>query len=153
MLSAKTIQSLINLLLNLAENERQIEVLRQILCEQETFEPYAAFKRIDRSCKNSITVQDISKFLSDNKISRDTTEIAAFLRRYDTDFDNRLVYTEFIQIVLPITNRELRAIATQRPNYLVSSNQCLPYETEHALTKVIDRYNNTTFLIRYKLTT
>ncbi len=47
MLSYETKLKLAEFLSVFAEQEQQIETVRQLLCEQPTFEPYAAFRRID----------------------------------------------------------------------------------------------------------
>ncbi len=49
MLSASSQAKFCELLLRISEEEREIEVIRQVLCEQSEFEPYAAFIRIDRN--------------------------------------------------------------------------------------------------------
>ena len=45
------------------EAEREIEVQRNILGRLQMFEPYAAFKRINRQNTKRIDMQDIAKFL------------------------------------------------------------------------------------------
>lgn len=134
-------QKFIQLLLDVADGERQIEILRQVLCEQEDFEPYAAFKRIDRSFSGLIGTSEITLFLADNEVFRSEDECYAFVRRYDIDRDNRLNYTEFLHAVLPVNNSGLRTTVTQRPNYEVKASDFLSYQVEYALTKMIDKYS------------
>lgn len=140
MQNTETRQKLVNLLLDIAEGERQIEVLRQILCELKEFEPYAAFQRIDRSRKNSLTVTDILKFLSDNHTPHTEEYCSIFLRHYDIDSDNRLDYSEFLKVVLPADNPPLRALVTQKETYKVSEGESLKHEVEFALVNLIDKY-------------
>ena len=45
------------------EAEREIEVQRQLLGRLLLFEPYAAFKRINRQNNNKIDLQDLTSFL------------------------------------------------------------------------------------------
>lgn len=134
-------KKLTTLLLKISEGERQIEILRQALCEQDSFEPYASFKRLEHSFKGSLSVSDILKFLSENKVTHIEEFCSAFVKRYDSDLDDKLRYTEFLNVVLPANNPALRALATQRANYGVGKDQSLPYQVEYALTKVLDRYN------------
>jgi len=127
------------LLLKINEGERQIEILRQALCEQDLFEPYAAFKRLEHYSKGSLNISDILKFLSESKITHIEEFCAAFIQRYDLDGDCKLKYSEFLNAVLPANNPVLRAAATQRANYGVGQDKTLPYQVEYALTRVFDR--------------
>ncbi len=63
MLSPTTESRLAALIGTVAENERQVEVRRQLLAEQPLFAPYAAFKRIDRLHSGYIMAYDIKDFL------------------------------------------------------------------------------------------
>jgi Ca2+-binding protein (EF-Hand superfamily) len=139
MLSYETKNRIADFLLSMSDGERQVEVLRQVLCEQKDFEPYAAFKRIDRDRKGYIDAMDVAKFLSDNGIYHTEMHCGAFIRRYDLDKDEKLTYHEFLHAVLSRDNSELRSAAVQRPNYTVGPNETLPYEVEYALSKVIDK--------------
>ena len=142
MLTYLTRNKLVNFFLVLNEGERQIEIIRQILNEQEEFEPYAAFKRIDRLDNGVITASDVMKFLADNKVHHTERNCHLFIQRYDNDGDGALGYKEFLQSVLTMENAVLRAITTQRPNYEVAPDQYLTDDIEYALTKVIDREIN-----------
>jgi len=139
MQSLLTSQLLTDLLLKISEGEREIEILRQILCEQDDFEPYAAFKRIDRSSTGFLSASDFLHFLSENEIFHLEQHASTFVKRYDIDDDSRLKYSEFLSIVLPANNPTLRAKVAQRPSYRVKQDQTLPYQAEFPLTKVIDK--------------
>lgn len=138
MLTYLTRNKLAAFLLAVNEGERQIEIIRQILCEQEDFEPYAAFKRIDRYKKGVLNAVDIKSFLEDNKINFSEHDCDIFVQRYDIDGDGQLAYSEFLQGVLTLDNTVLRTITTQRKNYDVG-NGYLPYDVEYALSKVITK--------------
>ena len=81
--------------LAIARNEKKIEVIRQLLAENEDFEPYAVFKRIDRENKQFITAEDIIKFLSDNNCPNSIEQcITNFIQKYDLDNDSKLNFQE-----------------------------------------------------------
>ena len=63
MLGYQTELKLANLFKSIADGEKQIEVTRQVLAEQNQFEPYTAFKRIDRLSHGDLSVYDIHRFL------------------------------------------------------------------------------------------
>lgn len=94
MLSFASRQNLRDLLIEIGQEEKQLEVLRQILCEQYDFEPYAAFRRIDRSRKGYITAIDVLEFLLSNDHRFNEIECNYYIRHYDRDGDGRLVYLE-----------------------------------------------------------
>lgn len=94
MLSFESRQMLRELLLEIAVHEQQIEILRQALAEIPDFEPYAAFRRIDRSRRGSVTAADIHEFLKQNGIKNTEEECELFINHYDRDNDGRLQFTE-----------------------------------------------------------
>ena len=95
MFSSTTTKFVCDFLLTLARSEKKIELLREKLCEIEDFEPYASFRRIDRTCKNYIDEEDVKLFLQENEIFFDEDTIKnSFLQHYDYDSDGKLCYAE-----------------------------------------------------------
>lgn len=62
-LSADTEFKLAKLIRAVADHERDVELLRQMLAELRHFEPYAAFLRLDSDKKEYVTGKDIREFL------------------------------------------------------------------------------------------
>ena len=59
------------------------------------FEPYAAFKRIDRDDTGYITSKKISQYLKENGYREITKDDAIYMIRYfDQDNDHKLTYHE-----------------------------------------------------------
>lgn len=56
---------------------------------------------------------------------------------FDSTFEGRLHYTDFLQVVLPCDNQMLRAMATQRQTYEIAADELLPYDVERLLTRLI----------------
>ena len=52
-------KKLAKLLIHIGETEMNIESARQTLCKAPSFEPYAAFQRIDRAGKGYISSKDL----------------------------------------------------------------------------------------------
>lgn len=95
MFSPTTIKLVSDFLLTVARTEKKIELLREKLCENEDFEPYASFRRIDRDCKNFLTEDDLKAFLQDNQIFYDEETVrTTFIQHYDYDSDGKLCYAE-----------------------------------------------------------
>ena len=94
MLSIPTKRLLCELLIEIGDEEQNLEVLRQILCEQINFEPYVAFKRIDFKRKSYINSIDIKEFLSINGINQSEKSCQYYISHYDTNKDGKLIYPE-----------------------------------------------------------
>jgi Ca2+-binding EF-hand superfamily protein len=139
MFSFNSAQRLRDTLSEIGKQEKQLEVLRQILCEQPEFEPYAAFRRIDRMRRGFITNIDIMEFLAQNNFKHAESECNYFIEHYDRDRDGHLIYAEFLPSMLPLDNPELRTIATQRKVYDVAYDEYLVYDVEYALARLISR--------------
>ncbi len=82
MLSVPTRTLFCDLLLAIGQKEKQLEIVRQVLCEQKDFEPYAAFKRIDRLNQGYLTAEDVKKFLNDNDVETELNQIQHYIRHY-----------------------------------------------------------------------
>jgi Ca2+-binding EF-hand superfamily protein len=84
-----------DLFLCLAQEELAIEKLRQMLATIRDFEPYAAFKRIDRDNTGFITTKKLSQFVRENGFREFTKEDFVFMIRYfDQDNDMKLNFHE-----------------------------------------------------------
>jgi Ca2+-binding EF-hand superfamily protein len=69
--------------------------LRQVLASLKEFEPYAAFKRIDREDHGYITAKKICKYLRENGYREvESEELTYLIRYFDQDEDLRLSYHE-----------------------------------------------------------
>jgi hypothetical protein len=69
-LSMTTKKRLARLVMCIGEQECAIELARQNLCNCPTFEPYTAFKRIDRNGNGYLTVYDILEFARENRMAK-----------------------------------------------------------------------------------
>lgn len=86
-----------DLILDLGRKEKKLEVIRQVLCEIPDFEPYSAFRRLDKLRKNFIDEADIQAFLQDNRIDFTPLFIKdSLMQHYDLDGDGKLIYAEYV---------------------------------------------------------
>src|SRR4051794_36183605 len=84
-----------SLLIDISNQEKQIEVLRQVLAEQADFEPYAAFRRIDRQRKGFVTNVDLWEFIQEHEYPFSKEDCYSFINRYDLDEDGKMSYQEY----------------------------------------------------------
>jgi hypothetical protein len=84
------------LFLELARNEKKLEVIRQILCELEDFEPYSIFMRLKDENSNLLNGYDISLFLAD-QFQKTEEELInkTLVYHYDFENDGSLCYAEY----------------------------------------------------------
>jgi len=114
MLSLELQSRLAHLLLQVADLERQVEITRQVLCELIDFEPYSAFRTIDRFSTGALTSRDIEEFLLSQGIPCSAFESSSLVKQYDSNSDGRLSLPEFHNLVLPAANAARRDIVLTR---------------------------------------
>jgi Ca2+-binding EF-hand superfamily protein len=90
-----------------------MERLRQMLASIKDFEPYSAFRRIDREHSGFLTGKKLCQFVRENGFREFQKEDFSFLIKYfDQDGDQKLDYHDFLQILLPCDDAFLRAQST-----------------------------------------
>ena len=123
--------------MQIASEERKIELKRQFLADQQDFEPYLAFTRILRNKPNGIDSVGLDSFFSENMISCTQAKARDLISHYDYDEDEVLSYKEFMDIVLPREHPDLRAFVTQKDCTDIHDKDSLSRETEAALADVL----------------
>ena len=73
----------------------------------------------------------------DNGIKTTVKKCGYVLAYYDRDGDHKLIFKEFLPLVLPLDNPALHAQATQKATYEVGHNERLPSGVEYALAKLL----------------
>ena len=101
------------LLLCIARREQETEILRIFLCSNKVFEPYQSFQRLDRDEEGFITPLNILNYLRENGITcYNEADCYYLVKFYDSDEDGKLIYPEYLQMILSCTNAKLRADTT-----------------------------------------
>lgn len=85
-------------------------------------------------------MKDIYKFIKDSGFTNfDENNVFHFLKYFDSTFERRLYFSDFLQIILPCDDVNLRAEVTQRKTYEVKKFQNLPFDIEKLLAKLIHK--------------
>jgi hypothetical protein len=80
-----------------AEQEIAIEKIRQILAAMRDFEPYTAFKRIDRNNEGFIDAQALTHFQRENGFRElEPQDFKTLINYFDLDQDKCLNYHDFL---------------------------------------------------------
>ena len=138
MLSIETEDRLAAIIKEVADSENHIEVNRLMLAEQTEFEPYSAFKRLDKFDNGFISHGDIVAFYRDNAVFCADSEAYYILRYWDTNHDGRLSFNDFCHMILPHTSEVLRSMSRNRQPTMLSLDGKLPFYTEKALAKLLN---------------
>jgi Ca2+-binding EF-hand superfamily protein len=135
--------------LSLAEWDRHIEVIRQVMNSLDQFEPYAAFLRITKGKSNCLRASDICNFLIENGNTMDVSHAGMIIRLFDRSLQGRLDFGDFLRMVLTRDNPEMRFQSALRPNYdVVGQENVLAAEIEYALSRFFKKA--TDFLLRLR---
>jgi len=108
-----------NLLIGIAEGERDLEGARAALCRCYNFVPADAFSRLNRDQSHGIDIIEVLNFLKDNNVTDiDEAEVAHLVNYYDTlekDRNQILTIDEWNSIVLLCEDNTLREQVLARP--------------------------------------
>ena len=139
MLSIHTERIFRDVLVEIFEGEICSENLRQQLCGgNPEFSPYSAFMRIDRTAEENINGGNILQFLRDNNVFAFTqADCQRLINYYDSERSGFLNYQDFLQVVLPCEDVNLRTATCNRQFFRVSTHETLPIQMEIALLNVV----------------
>lgn len=103
--------------------ERELESAKIELALKPDFNLLDAFKIFDSRGTGNISVQDVITTLRDNLNFSDFTHDDVYLlfRRHDNNNDGKLNFTEFSNVLLPVS-KEYSALLTDRPDFYMSRN-------------------------------
>ena len=133
MLSIETEARVAKILLALSEGEQNIEIHRQGLFEDNNFDPFKLFRRLDNESKNRIDAIDISAFLKSKGIYCTEIEAQFLILFYDEDGDGLLSYCEFLSMLQPIHN-------SKSTKHITSNHSDIPsYNEEYSLSKFLEK--------------
>ena len=112
-----TQQQLSVLLLNLAEAERRLEVLRIVLAQLPDFSPFSLFQQLDLHRCGSISASELLEFLISHRCSPREEDVSRFIKSLDSDSDGRVTFADLMTALLPRTDESLRRYVLGKPNY------------------------------------
>ena len=139
MLSKTTISIFCNLLKNLAEKEKLVEINRQVLCQNLNFDAYQVFSYLDLESKNYLNEINLITFLQKkNQIPCTIEEMQFLILLYDENFDAKLSYSEFLNFVLCDNDFELRKRTRERICSRYENSE-IDFNVEYSLVKLFQK--------------
>ena len=139
MLSKETLKLACDLMINLAKQEKKVEINRQVLGQNLDFDAYQVFAYLDIESKNYINEVNIMNFLQKrNGIPCTVEELQFLIFFYDENFDGKISYTEFLNLILSDNNYALRKSTRERVGSCYGKS-ILPFNVEYSMVKLLQR--------------
>ncbi len=128
------------MLVAVCEGEKDLKVTRCRLSIIHDYAPYAAFQRIDRDMREFIDSTRLTDFVRENGVHHITEpELYELVKFFDSDEDGRLSFQDFIQMVLPCEDNNLRNNVVGRQTHRVGRYDYLPRDIEVLLTAIVEK--------------
>ena len=121
------------ILLELSECERSVEITRRVILDSIDFDPFLLFRKLDSEKKNYISPQNIINYMLEKNMNIFLEEAKFIILFYDIDKDGLLSYEEFINL-----------IQSKNPKALNKKINCIKkkeisYNIEFSFTKLIEK--------------
>ena len=127
-------------LMKICSKERFIEIKRQILSEKKDFEPYVAYRRILRKISSDgITSKALRVFLDENLVTSSEPDCDKLIKHYSNTKKMKLNFKEFLNMILPKENPDLRTQVSLKDVYEIKDDEYLEYETEISLALLLEK--------------
>lgn len=95
-------KNLSEVLIQISEIERKVEITRQILAETKDFDPCQLFWRLDRRSQNQISKIDLNIFLLENDVSVSKTQLNLLFSVLDINGDTVIDWNEFLKSTISV---------------------------------------------------
>ena len=130
MISNNIQTKLCEILMTLAEEERNVEITRQVLTENKYYNSYQIFCYLDNGKKNKIDNSDILNFLKNKNIFSTEIEVNLLILFYDDDLDTNLNFDEFINLI--------ESKSSPKRDFK-ENNEPICFPIEYSLTKLLEK--------------
>ena len=129
--STETEKKLGNILMIIAEGERTVEISRQVLSDLKEYDSFQIFKNIDIEEKNKIDCFSLMNYLRTKGIYCTEEEASLIILFYDQDYDNALIYPEFINIIQ--SDKIIKKSLNKSPK------DKIPFNIDYSLCKLLEK--------------
>ena len=106
--SKEWLSSLLSYFMSIKSIDDNIESLRIALCSQNDFTPNQLFHYLDLKNKDFLLLNDFVKFLNEMQIPFEEKYVRKFIHNFDKDNDFCLNFQEFLGLILPKKNIDLK---------------------------------------------
>eukprot|EP01015_Nassula_variabilis_P019641 TRINITY_DN3334_c0_g1_i4.p1 TRINITY_DN3334_c0_g1~~TRINITY_DN3334_c0_g1_i4.p1 ORF type:complete len:605 (-),score=135.08 TRINITY_DN3334_c0_g1_i4:148-1962(-) len=114
--ATKQVSDQINFALRqLVTYDREVELIRQDLALRPDFNLLDGFRVLDREGRGSVSAGEIELALNELSIFPTKDELYLFTRKYDTDNDGRLRYSDFAEAFTPFQSEYQQLLTSRAP--------------------------------------
>ena len=123
------------ILMELSECERSVEITRRVLMDSAEFDPFLIFKKLDIENNNYVSPKDLINYMSLKNINIFLEEAMFIIFFYDKDLDGLLSYDEFLNLIL---SKNPKALNNKKDICFIKKNE-ISYKIEFSFTKLIEK--------------
>ena len=123
------------ILMELSECERSVEITRRVLMDSAEFDPFLIFKKLDIENNNYISPKDLINYMSLKNINIFLEEAMFIIFFYDKDLDGLLSYDEFLNLIL---SKSPKVLNNKKDISFIKKNE-ISYKIEFSFTKLIEK--------------
>ena len=128
--------------LKIGESEQKTEITRQVLAEEPNFDALQSFKRIDKTKRSIILLQDLKSFLEDTRVDLKDSQINILFQWIDKKRDKKIDWDEFIQQIMPKDKSFYKRIGKSLAELIAPKDKPLSIEAELSLSRVFEEEMN-----------
>ena len=123
-------------LMEVGQEERQVDIMRQVLSEQKKFKPFEAFRFLSSpNGAGHIGYKELSLFLKMNKIVHNKFEAICLVKALDQDNDEVIGYSDFLNFI----NYKSNSSSTSSKSKATNSSLKLSVDVQYALSRLFER--------------
>lgn len=112
--------------------------MREVLCRQQSFSLDPVFDRIARENFDTITDNDLLKFMKSNSIDVNIEDIQLFFSDRGTSGNTCIDKSDLANILVTKRNSKVRGEVYHRPVYSLSKDHFLNFELEFTITRIFE---------------
>ena len=120
------LEALISYFRSLKEIDDEIESIRVSLCGKPQFSPKSLFSHLDSNNKSFITLNDFTSFLQSQNSIFEEFKLRKMIHNFDKDNDFSLNLKEFLGLITPRKNLDLKKNVYSMINSTSNNNGVTP---------------------------
>ena len=135
------LEALISYFRSLKEIDDEIESIRVSLCGKPQFSPKSLFSHLDSNNKSFITLNDFTSFLQSQNSIFEEFKLRKMIHNFDKDNDFSLNLKEFLGLIIPRKNLDLKKNVYSMINSSSNNNGVTPEITANLKNLILKEMN------------
>jgi len=135
------LEALISYFRSLKEIDDEIESIRVSLCGKPQFSPKSLFSHLDSNNKSFLTLNDFTSFLQSQNSTFEEFKLRKMIHNFDKDNDFSLNLKEFLGLIIPRKNSDLKKSVYSMANSSSNNNGVTPEITANLKNLILKEMN------------